>query len=94
MKKLSVVWFDYLIKEDVQNILLLLARKPGGAGVIGQQHRRLSSDPDHPTLPTSVASDRLHHGLLSGILTLASRFTLYRQQDLNLDCLEAIMWEK
>src|SRR5688572_13787110 len=39
-KKLSVVWFDCLIKEDVQNVLLLLARKPGGAGAIGQQHRR------------------------------------------------------
>ena len=54
VKKLSVVWFDYLIKEDVQNVLLLLARKPGGAGAIGQQHRRLSSDSDHSTLPTSV----------------------------------------
>jgi hypothetical protein len=71
VKKLSVVWFDYLIKEDVQNVLLLLARRPGGDGAIGQQHRRLSSDPDHPTLPTSVASDRLHHGLLSGRLALA-----------------------
>src|SRR5688572_2985005 len=40
VKKLSVVWFDCLIKEDVQNVLLLLARKPGGAGAIGQQHRR------------------------------------------------------
>src|SRR5688572_20347262 len=28
VKKLSVVCFDYLIKEDVQNVLLLLARKP------------------------------------------------------------------
>ena len=37
VKKLSVVWFDYLIKEDVQNVLLLLARKPGGAGAIGQR---------------------------------------------------------
>ena len=27
VKKLSVVWFDYLIKEDVQNVHLLLARR-------------------------------------------------------------------
>ena len=71
VKKLSVVWFDYLIKEDVQNVLLLLARKPGGAGAIEQQHRQLFSDPDHPTLPTSIASHRLHHGLLSGRFALA-----------------------
>ena len=71
VKKLSVVWFDYLINQNFQNVLLLLVLKPGGAGAIGQQHRRLSSDPDHPTLPTSVASDRLHHGLLSGRLALA-----------------------
>jgi hypothetical protein len=57
---IPTVWFDYLIKEDVQ-IVLPLARKYGGAGAIGQQHRRLSSDPDHPTLPTSVASDRLSY---------------------------------
>jgi len=37
VKKLSVVWFDYLMKEDVQNALLLLARKPGFAGATGQQ---------------------------------------------------------
>ena len=94
VKKLSVVWFDYLIKEDVQNVLLLLARRPGGAGPIGQQHRRLSSDPDHPTLPTSIASDRLYHGLLSGRLGLASRSTLCSRQDSNLGCSEAIMLEK
>jgi len=35
VKKLSVVWFDYLIKENVQNVLLLLSRRPGGAGAIG-----------------------------------------------------------
>ena len=29
------IWFDYLIKEDVQNGLLLLAHKPGG-----RQHYR------------------------------------------------------
>ena len=68
VKKLSVVWFDYLIKEGVQNVLLLLACKPEGAGAIVQQHRRISCDPDLPTLPTCVASDRLHHGLLSGRL--------------------------
>src|SRR5688572_21927665 len=68
VKKLSVVWSDYLIKADGQNVLHLLVCKPGGAGAIGQQHRRLTSYPDHPTLPTSVASDRLHHGLLSGRL--------------------------
>src|SRR5688572_25336652 len=59
VKKLSVVWFAYLIKEDVQNVLLLLARKPGGACAIGQRHRRLSSDPDHPILPTRVRCFRL-----------------------------------
>ena len=33
-RKFSVVLFAYLIKEDVQNVLLLLARKPWGTGVI------------------------------------------------------------
>ena len=33
-RKFSVVLFAYLIKEDVQNGLLLLARKPWGTGVI------------------------------------------------------------
>jgi len=32
--------FAYLIKEDVQNFLPLLARKPWGAGAIGQHHCR------------------------------------------------------
>ena len=67
------LWFDDLITEDVQNVLLLLVCKPGGAGAgaIGRQHRRLSSDPNHSTLPTSVASGRSHHGFFSGRLTLA-----------------------
>jgi len=29
-----------LIKEDVQNVLLLLARKPWGAGAMEQRHYR------------------------------------------------------
>jgi len=28
--------FAYLIKEDVQNVLLLLSSKPWGAGAIGK----------------------------------------------------------
>ena len=64
------------------------------AGAIGRQHRRLSSDPNHSTLPTSVASGRSHHGFFSGRLALAERSTLYSPPDLNLDCLEAIMREK
>ena len=37
VKKLSVLWYDYVIKVDVQNVLLLLARKPLGTGTIGQR---------------------------------------------------------
>ena len=33
-RKFSVVLFSYLIKEDGQNVLLLLARKPWGTGMI------------------------------------------------------------
>ena len=65
------LWFDDLITEDVRNVLLLLVCKPGGAVAIGRQHRRLSSDPNHSTLPTSVASGRSHHGFFSGRLALA-----------------------
>jgi hypothetical protein len=71
----------------------LLARKPGGAGAIGQQHRELSSGSGHTTFPTSVASDRLYHGLFSGRLGLALRSMLYSRQDSNLGCSETIMWD-
>src|ERR1043165_7326194 len=43
VKKLSVVWFDNLIKEDVQNVLLLLACRPGGAGATGQCFRQCAT---------------------------------------------------
>ena len=33
-RNFSGVLFAYLIKEDVQNILILLARKPWGSGAI------------------------------------------------------------
>jgi len=41
----TVVFFSYRLKEDVQNVLSLLARKPWGAGAIGKQHYRRTSDP-------------------------------------------------
>src|SRR3984885_3432891 len=88
LMKFSVayLWFDDLITEDVRNVLLLLVCKPRGAGAIGRQHRRLSSDPNHSTLPTSVASDRSHHGFFSGRLALAYCSTLYSPPNLNFDC--------
>ena len=53
-------------------------------------------DPDFSptTHPTNVAWDSLHHGLVYGRLALSSRPTLYDQQDSNMDCPEATMWEE
>ena len=65
------------------------------ASTLGRSHLVfINLDFIPPTHSTNVARYSLHHGLVYGRLTLAQRSTLYDQQDSNLDCPEATMWEE
>ena len=80
-RKLSVVLFSYLIKEDLKNVLLLLACKPWGIGMI-LWFRAAVSTPGRSHFGLHWSWSKSHRSLLSRCSAGTTSSTCYLKQRL------------